>query len=247
MNSILTIMYDRTIMFPIKLFLFFLGWFLLVKSYKMSPKTVQKVCSVYNGVIFGSLVGFILIENIFAMIAGALIISVGFVAADRYFKNDGMFSVTFICIFDCIYMIVIGILYHVSKILYAEAMTSYETSLVYEYFDPEVQDEKVFCLAIIIALALAVIISKKVKKAGALQFMITLFGTNLIVGAFLGVSYAVHPRAEVSHWMTVYLSLLGLEYDRATLTFFFIIIIMTSIVYFVQIQRKRHWELRSKS
>ena len=107
----------------------------------MSPKTVQKVCSVYNGGIFGSLAGFILIENIFVMIAGALILSVGFVAVDRYFKNDGMFSVAFICIFNCIYMMVIGILYYVSDILYSRVETAEEMSWVCEYFDPVSQEE----------------------------------------------------------------------------------------------------------
>ena len=110
----------------------------------MSPKTVQKVCSVYNGGIFGSLAGFILIENIFVMIAGALILSVGFVAVDRYFKNDGMFSVAFICIFNCIYMMVIGILYYVSDILYSRVKTAEEISWVCEYFDPVSQEENVF-------------------------------------------------------------------------------------------------------
>ena len=130
--------------FRFKLLLFFWGCFLLVKSCKMSPKTVQKVCSVYNGGIFGSLAGFILIENIFVMIAGALILSVGFVAVDRYFKNDGMFSVAFICIFNCIYMMVIGILYYVSDILYSRVKTAEEISWVCEYFDPVSQEENVF-------------------------------------------------------------------------------------------------------
>lgn len=240
MNNILTIMYDRVIMFVIEIPLFSLGWYLWFKAYKIQPKTVQKVCSVYNGVIFGSLVGFILFENVFFMAVGALILSAVFLAVDRYFKNDGMFSVTFICIFDCFYILVIGTLYHVSRILYAKVTTIDEDSFVYEHFDPVAQQEKVFLTAIIIALVVAVLIAKKVKKVSVLYFMTTLFGANLIVGAFLGDSYGIYPQAEVSYWMTVYLSILGLEYDRMTLTFFFIIMIVTLIVYFVQTHRKRH-------
>ena len=246
-SRILTIMYDRTIMMPFKLLLFFLGGFLLVKSCKMYPKTVQKVCSFYNCVIFGSLAGFILIENIFVMIAGALILSIAFVTVDRYFKNDGMFSIAFICIFNCIYMMVIGILYYVSDILYSRVETAEEMSWVCEYFDPDSQEENVFCVAIIIAVVLAVIIAKKVKKTSVLQFMIILFGVHLIIGAFLGTSYVVHPDPKVNHWTTVYLSILSLEYDRETLILFFIIIVTTLIMYVVGMLRKKYQEWKSKS
>lgn len=53
--------------------------------------------------------------------------------------------------------------------------------------------------------------------------MIILFGVHLIIGAFFGTSYVVHPDPEVNHWITVYLSILSLEYDKETRILFFII------------------------
>ena len=55
--------------------------------------------------------------------------------------------------------------------------------------------------------------------------MIILFGVHLIIGAFFGTSYVVHPDPEVNHWITVYLSILSLEYDKETWILFFIIIV----------------------
>lgn len=104
-----------------------------------------------------------------------------------------------------------------------------------------------FCVAIIIAVVLAVIIAKKVKKTGILQFMIILFGVHLIIGAFFGTSYVVHPDPKVNHWTTVYLSILSLEYDRETLILFFIIIVTTLIIYVVGMLRKKYREWKSKS
>ena len=120
-------------------------------------------------------------------------------------------------------------------------------SWVCEYFDPDSQEENVFCVAIIIAVVLAVIIAKKVKKTSVLQFMIILFGVHLIIGAFLGTSYVVHPDPKVNHWTTVYLSILSLEYDRETLILFFIIIVTTLIMYVVGMLRKKYQEWKSKS
>ena len=77
--------------------------------------------------------------------------------------------------------------------------------------------------------------------------MIILFGVHLIIGAFFGTSYVVHPDLEVNHWITVYLSILSLEYDKETWILFFIIIVTTLIIYVVGMLRKKCREWKSKS
>ena len=66
--------------------------------------------------------------------------------------------------------------------------------------------------------------------------MIILFGVHV-----------VHPDPEVNHWITVYLSILSLEYDKETRILFFIIIVTTLIIYVVGMLRKKYREWKSKS
>ena len=67
------------------------GLYLCIKGNKISTVTIQKMFSGYCGVIFGSLIMFLLNPNAILMIFGCVIGYFIFFLTDKIFKNNGIY------------------------------------------------------------------------------------------------------------------------------------------------------------
>lgn len=67
------------------------GLYLCIKGNKISTVTIQKMFSGYCGVIFGSLIMFLLNPNAILMILGCVIGYFIFSLTDKIFKNNGIY------------------------------------------------------------------------------------------------------------------------------------------------------------
>lgn len=98
--KILTFLYKREIMYTVQFILLILGIMLYMGLCRFSRRNISIILSLYCGIIFGSLLGFVLSGKIVIMILGAVVCSIFFYIFDRIFNNEGMFISSFICIFD---------------------------------------------------------------------------------------------------------------------------------------------------
>lgn len=228
--KILTFLYKREIMYTVQFILLILGIMLYMGLYRISRRNISIILSLYCGIIFGSLLGFVLSGKIVIMILGAVVCSILFYIFDRIFNNEGMFISSFICIFDTFYLLAMGILY---EYIYLVIPHDKREDFADSYFDINSYEIRyvVFVLAIGIAVVISILLAIKVKKINVFYFMVILFATFRVCGMFFGSSYAIYPYEKVKTWGPVYLSILTLDYSYFSLFFLAIIVFLTTIVY----------------
>lgn len=217
----------------------FLGFYLCINAYKMSTVKIQKVFSSYCGLIFGSLVAFLLTRNAILMIVGSVIGYFVFLFIDKLFKNTGMFLVSFVCVMEWVYIIPTSIIFHNAEKLKNSILiiTEKERHYVEEYFMGEnyMIWDKCFFIAIIIGLIAAIIIALIIKNRKLLNFMITLIGAVQLFGSvFSCTSYFDN---NVSDWEIVYIPYMNMHYEYKGI-YLMGAIIMAAILFY-WIQRKR--------
>lgn len=228
--EILSFLYKKEIMYTIEFFLLILGVLLYLGMYRISREKISIILSWYCGMIFGSLLGFILSKNIVAMVLGAITCSIVFNIVDRILKNNGMFILSFISIFDTFYLFAMGVLYEfVDLVIPKDNRVDFED----KYFEINSYEIRniVFVLSMVVAVIAGIFFAKKVKEMNVFYFMVTLFCVFRVFGLFWGSSYAIYPYKKVEIWEPVYLSILTLEYDVLSLFFLFIILIVTVLIY----------------
>ena len=174
--EILTFLYKREIMYTVQFILLILGIMLYMGLYRISRRNISIILSLYCGIIFGSLLGFVLSGKIVIMILGAVACSILFYIFDRIFNNDGMFISSFICIFDTFYLLAMGILY---EYIYLVIPHNKREDFADSYFDINSYEIRyvVFVLAIGIAVVISILLAIKVKKINVFYFMVILFAT----------------------------------------------------------------------
>ena len=171
--KILTFLYKREIMYTVQFILLILGIMLYMGLYRISRRNISIILSLYCGIIFGSLLGFVLSGKIVIMILGAVACSILFYIFDRIFNNDGMFISSFICIFDTFYLLAMGILY---EYIYLVIPHNKREDFADSYFDINSYEIRyvVFVLAIGIAVVISILLAIKVKKINVFYFMVIL-------------------------------------------------------------------------
>lgn len=112
------------------------GLYLCIKGNKISTITIQKMFSGYCGVIFGSLIMFLLTQNAVFMILGCVIGYFIFFLTDKIFKNNGMFLVSFVCVMEWAYIITTSIIFHNAERLKnsIDIISDKDRSYVEKYF-----------------------------------------------------------------------------------------------------------------
>lgn len=237
--EILTFLYWDMYIIKIILSIFF-GFYLCINAYKMSKVKIQKVFSSYCGIIFGSLLAFLLTKNLVVMIVGSIIGYFAFTLLDKLFKNTGMFLVSFVCIMEWVYIIPTSIIFHNAEKLKNSILiiTEKERHYVEEYFMGEnyMIWDICFFVAILIGLIVAVIIVLMIKNRRLLNFMITLIGAVQLFGSVF--SYPVYFDNNVSDWEVVYIPYMNIHYGYNGIHLMWAIIMAAILFYWIQRKRE---------
>ncbi len=212
------------------------GLYLCIKGNKISTVTIQKMFSGYCGVIFGSLIMFLLNPNAILMIFGCVISYFIFFLTDKIFKNNGMFLVSFVCVMEWGYIIPTSIIFHNAERLKnsIHIISDKDRSYVEKYFmgDNYVIWDKCFFMAVLIGLIAAVVMALVVKNRKILNFMMLLIGSVQLFGSIFSVSNYFDRR--VTDWEVVYIPYMNIHFENNGIYLGWSIIMTAIIFYWIQ-------------
>ena len=236
--EILTFLYFKLFII-IKVIMLFSGIYLCLKAKKIKKYKLRNFFSIYIGIIFGSLGGFLLTKSAYAMLIGAVVGIGVFYWTDKIFKNDGMFVTAFIASTDSIYIVVMGIIYFILRRKEKNInISDDELNIIMQYFHSEdyVVWDMVLLISVIIGLIVAIALSLTIKNRDVLTAMAIFIGVIQIFGTLF--SYTFYFMNKVYNWEIMYIPLLNVHYEYNGIYLILPIILLTTSFYWIQKERK---------
>ncbi len=236
--EILIFLYKLDIIGFMKVIGLLLGVTLCLFAIKIPRKILSFMMCTYTAIIFGSIIGFVLIPSWISIILGIVMIFIIFFFVESFFYYSAMFTITFIFVTDIIYIlgtIVCNIIIESGKKI---DLSAKEEICLYHWFDIQGYDttDRLLLVALFMAMIIGILFAK-LNNDKIFVFMCSVIGAIQIVGgifSYPSIIASVDKDREIECWETIFIPMLNIEFEELALYMIMPILIIAIICYIIQ-------------